>query len=163
LIHSFRSNGDLCAIIWHSGDEEQYFQHGILINIPNWIWTCGGHRLTHKASGTQWNFLMLPHSLNGFLHGYGIEQQSIVRESGSEIIDLGQYSKAFTPVSDSTRASFIKWGRKWEIEEDWEVHKVKYDPPEWRKVPIRMERYSISREDWTALKAWRRERREIAR
>jgi len=163
LVYSFHSEGELCAIIWHEGDEERHYQHGVLINLPSWIWTCGSHRITHKATNTPWNFLMLPHSLNGFLYSYQIDKETIAKESGSEIIDLGNYSKAFEPISKSTRASFINWGRKWEVQEDWEVLKIQYDPPQWRKVPIRMERYKISPEAMRELKAWRKEQRELGK
>jgi len=161
LIHSFLSEGELSAIIWHEGNEKRYYQQGVLINIPSWIWTCGSHRITHKATETQWNFLMLPHSLNGFMYSYQIDKEAIAKESGAEIIDLGNYSEAFEPISESTKASFINWGRKWEVQEDWDVLKIKYDPPQWRKVPIRMERYKISPEAMRELKAWRKEQREL--
>jgi len=139
LIHSFRSNGELCAIIWHEGNEERHYQQGVLINIPNWIWTCGGHNIDHKPTGRRWSFLMLPSHYGGFLKSHGINPDKVIAEAGSELIDLGRVSDAFEPLSEAQKASFISWGRKWEQEDQWEVIKVKVDPPLWRKVPLRSE------------------------
>jgi len=159
LIHSFQSNGELCAIIWYEGNEERHYQQGVLINIPSWIWTCGGHNIDYKPTGKRWSFLMLPSHYEGFLKSYGIDPDKVIAAEGAELMDLGRVSDAFEPLSETRKASFISWGRKWEHQDQWEVIKVKVDPPVWRKVPLRSEVLDLTPEQLKAIIRVERERK----
>jgi len=151
LIHSFLSEGELSAIIWHEGNEKRYYQQGVLINIPSWIWTCGGRQIDYKPTGRRWNFLMLPSHYEGFLRSCNIDPSKIVAEEGAQIIDLGKYSQDFKPLSKKQIEAFIAWGQKWDKQEDWKVVKIPYNPPVWRKVPLRSEILDLTPEQLQEL------------